>query len=470
MVLAKLKMVLSRYHLNPTLLFVMSFLFLIGMGTFLLSLPIATQGPEIALIDAVFMSASAVCVTGLAVFDISTHLSGFGTGVLLLLIQLGGLGIMTFTGFFGFFLTGRSSYKSQIMFSEIMNENDLSSVIRSLIKIVWLTFFFEFIGAVLIFFSTPAGQFTSFGDHLFFSVFHSVSAFCNAGFSTLSLGLFDENFRFNYPFQLIVALLLILGGLGFAIILNVHLFLKRWTLLLFNRFWHGKPIKYKAWVMTFNSKLIAYTTAILLVFGFVSFFILEYDHSLAAHPTWFGKIVTAFFGGATPRTAGFNTVDMTALTFPTIMITILLMWIGASPGSTGGGIRTTTIAVATLNIINTGRNYDRINIFRREISNESVRKSFAIISLSLIWLGVSIFLLSITDGDKGLIALAFESFSAYSTVGLSLGITPALSTSGKILIICTMFLGRVGTLTLLIAMIKNIHARSYQYPQEHVLF
>ncbi|HEY1023816.1 MAG TPA: potassium transporter TrkG [Sphingobacteriaceae bacterium] len=463
-------MAVTRFYVNPTMLFVLSFLFLIAAGTVLLLLPVASQRGEISFVDALFMSASAVCVTGLAVFDISTKLSGFGLTVLLVLIQLGGLGIMTFTGFFGYFLTGRSSYKSQIMFSEIMNENDLSEVIGSLIKIVVLTFSFEFLGALLIYSFTSADQFSSFGDHFFFSVFHSVSAFCNAGFSTLSLGLFDEAYRHNYPFQLIISLLFILGGLGFAIILNVHVFFKRWIRLLFNRIWHGKPIKYKAWVMTFNSKLIAYTTTILLIFGFVSFFILEYNNSLASHPTLGGKIITAFFGGASPRTAGFNTVDMASLTFPAIMIIILLMWIGASPGSTGGGIRTTTIAVATLNIINTGRNHDRISIFKREISNESVRKSFAIISLSLIWLGLSIFLLSVTDGDKGLIALAFESFSAYSTVGLSLGITGALSTPGKVLIVCTMFLGRVGTITLLIALIKNVRPRSYRYAEEHVLF
>jgi Trk-type K+ transport system membrane component len=152
------------------------------------------------------------------------------------------------------------------------------------------------------------------------------------------------------------------------------------------------------------------------------------------------------------------------------MIMMLLMWIGASPGSTGGGIRTTTFAVAILNIVNAAKSHERIHIFKREISNESINKSFAIISLSIIWLGISVSLLSITDGEKGLTALAFESFSAYSTVGLSLGVTATLSTSGKFLIVCTMFLGRVGTITLLVALIKSIRTRYYKYPQEHVIF
>jgi trk system potassium uptake protein len=461
---------ITRYYINPTLLFVLSFLGLIILGTGLLLLPFSSTGDQILVIDALFMAASAVCVTGLAVFDISTQLSDFGRNVILILIQLGGLGIMTFTGFFGYFLTGRASYKNQFMFSELMDEKNVSSVIQSLIRIVLLTFSFELLGAILIYLTTDSAQFEGLGDHVSFSVFHSVSAFCNAGFSTLSLGLYDERVRFNYPLQLVIASLFILGGLGFAIILNVQVFLKRWTLLLFNKIWHGRPIKHKAWVMTFNSKIIFCTSLILLVFGFVSCYILEYNNTLAAHPTISGKLVTAFFTGATPRTAGFNTVDMAALSFPTIMIIILLMWVGASPGSTGGGIRTTTIAVATLNIINLGRGHERINIFKREISNESLRRAFAIICLSLIWLGASIFFLSITDGDKGLIALAFESFSAYSTVGLTLGITTSLSVAGKILIVITMFLGRVGTITLLIALMKSMQMRKYRYPQEHLLF
>ena len=464
-------MILNRYHINPTLIFVLSFLILIAVGTGLLLLPNSSTGNRIEFTDALFMSASAVCITGLAVFDISAQLSLFGQNIIIVLVQLGGLGIMTFTGFFGYFLTGRSSYKNQIMFSELMDEKRVGSVIRSLINIVLLTFSFELAGAILIYFSTDSSLFSDAGDHIHFSIFHSISAFCNAGFSTLSTeGLYDERLRFNYSLQLIIASLFILGGLGFAIILNVHLFIRRWSSLLYHRLRHGTPIKHKAWVMTFNSKLIFYTSVILLVFGFVTFFILEYDNSLAEHPSTFGKAVTAFFTGATPRSAGYNTVDIASLSFPTIMIIILLMWIGASPGSTGGGIRTTTLTVATLNIINVGRDQDRINVFRREISDESVRKSFAVISLSLIWLGISIFLLSITDGDKGLLPIAFESFSAYSTVGLSLGITGSLSISGKILIICTMFVGRVGTITLLVSLIRSIHTRNFQYPEEHVLF
>ena len=464
-------MAFTRPKLNPTLLFALSFLFLISMGTGLLMLPASSQDSSyIDFVDALFISTSAVCVTGLAVFDISAELSTFGFYVVLILIQLGGLGIMTFTSFFGFIISGEASYRNQLMFSELLDVKNVGAVISTLIKIVAITFIFESLGAVLILINTNPADFANLYDHIFFAVFHSISSFCNAGFSTLSLGLYDESVRYNYPLHLIIAGLLILGGLGFSIIFNVQIFIKRWFWLLFNRVWYKKPITYKAWVLTFNSKLVAYTSSLLLVFGLVILFILEYNNTLASHPTMFGKIVTAFFTSATPRTAGYNTVDMTALTFPSIMIIMFLMWIGASPGSTGGGIRTTTFALAIMNIINLARNHKRLHIFRREISDESIKKAFAIISLSVIWLGISIFFLSITDGEKGLTALAFESFSAYSTVGLSIGITSSLSTSGKVLIVCTMFLGRVGTLTLLLALIKSMHTRLYNYPKEHVLF
>lgn len=464
-------MAFTKRNLNPTLLFVLSFLFLIALGTGLLMLPVSSKDLSyVSFIDALFISTSAVCVTGLAVFDVSVELSSFGFYVVLILIQLGGLGIMTFTSFFGFLISGEASYRNQLMFSELMDDKNVGSVIRTLVKIVAITFLFELLGAILILINTSPKNFDSLYDHIFFAVFHSISSFCNAGFSTLSLGLYDESVRYNYPLHLIVAGLLILGGLGFTIMFNVQIFIKRWAGLIFNRVWHKKPITYKAWVMTFNSKLVAYTSTILLVFGLLMFFILEYNNTLASHPTLFGKTVTAFFLSATPRTAGYNTVDMTALTFPSVLIMMLLMWIGASPGSTGGGIRTTTFAVAMLNIFNLAKNHKRIHIFRREIADESIRKAFAIISLSLIWLGISIFILTITDGEKGLTALAFESFSAYSTVGLTVGITTTLSTPGKVVIICTMFLGRVGTFTLLVALIKSMHTRLYNYPREQVLF
>lgn len=468
--LSKTALFFEHFYLNPTILFVISFLVLILLGTFLLLLPKSTVSNDLRFIDAFFMATSAVCVTGLAVVDISKDFTPFGQNVILLLVQMGGLGIMTFTGFFGFFFTGALSYRNQLMFTEFINESKISSVVRTLYTIIGITFFFEALGAVLIFFTVDASLFNSNGSRLYFSVFHSISAFCNAGFSTLSNGLYDESLRFNYPLQIVIASLFIIGGAGFALIHNIFRFILRWYFNFRNRLLYRQAITFKPWVLSFNSKLISWTTSILLVFGTLACLALEYNSTLAKHPTLGGKLVTAFFTGATPRTAGFNTVDLTDIAFPTLLIMMFLMWIGGSPGSTGGGIKTTTFAVAILNIFSLARGYNRIKVLRREVSQQSVRRAFAIISLSIFSLGTAIFLLAITDGDKGLVAIAFEAFSAYNTVGLSLGLTPQISDAGRVVLIATMFMGRVGTLTLVITLIKRIQNRGYQYPKEEIIF
>lgn len=458
----------DRFYFNPTILFVLSFLFLILLGTSLLLLPKATIEGGMSFIDAVFTATSAVCITGLSVYDLSTKFSFFGQNIILFLFQLGGLGIMTFTGFFGYFFTGGFSYKNQLMYTELIGENKLASVIRTLYKIIFITFFFEAIGAVFIYFSIDASVFESHSEHLYFSVFHSISAFCNAGFSTIEHGLYNPLFRFNYNFQLILALLIILGGLGFGIVFNVYEFIKRWLLNAYNLIIYKEPLKYKAWVISFNSRIILYTTLFLVILATVAIFILEYNHALQEHNTLWGKSVSAFFLGIIPRTAGFSTADVSQLTFPVILLYLFLMWIGASPGSTGGGIKTTTFAVAFLNIFSIAKGKTHIEVFKRQISNDTVKRALSIITLSFFVIGMAIFVLSITDGKHGLKAIAFEVFSAFSTAGLSLGITPTLSDPGKIVLIFTMFIGRVGALTLLIAFIKNSKLKAYQYPTENM--
>ncbi|WP_257666623.1 TrkH family potassium uptake protein [Parapedobacter tibetensis] len=468
--LSKNSLFFDNFYFNPTILFVISFLVLILIGTLLLMLPRTTHDQPLSFVDALFMATSGVCITGLSVIDVSSRLTIFGQSVLMVLIQVGGLGIMTFTGFFGYFFSGGFSYKNQLMYSEILGHNKVASVINTLFKIVFITLFFEAIGAALIYFSMDASDFSSNGERLFFAVFHTISAFCNAGFSIINDGMHNPIMRFNYNLQLVIAMLFILGGFGFAIVLNTYTFIKRWAINIFRRMFYGRPFVYRAWVMSFNSRLIAWTTAILIVFGTISTVVLEYDQTLAEHNTLWGKWVAAFFSGTSTRTAGFNVLDMEGVTFPTVMLTMLLMWIGGSPGSTAGGIKTTTFAVAFLNIISLAKGKDSLEIFKRKISNDAVNKAFAIIMLSLLALGVSVFALTITDGDKGLMDIAFECFSAYATCGLSLGITPELSDGGKVIITCTMFIGRVGLLTLLVALIKNTRNMNVAYPQEKVLF
>ncbi|MCE6992506.1 TrkH family potassium uptake protein [Dyadobacter sp. CY323] len=460
----------DKFYFNPTLLFVLSFLALILIGTALLLLPKTTQHQQLTFVDALFMATSAVCITGLSVVDISTEFTRFGQTILLVLVQIGGLGIMTFTGFFGYFFSGGFSYKNQLMFTELIGENKVSSVISTLYKIILVTFFFEILGGIFIYLSLDAASFESPAERLYFTVFHAVSAFCNAGFSILPDGLNHGTLRFNYQLHLSIILLFVMGGLGFGIIFNSYEFIKRWVLNLYHRVRHGRHFLHRARVIAFNSKIIAYTSFFLILFGFVMVFILEFRHTLLAHESYFGKIVTALFIGTSPRSAGFNTVIMSELAFPTVMLLFLLMWIGAAPGSTGGGIKVTTFALATLNILTLARGKDSIEVFGRRISEESVSRALGIISLSLIFLGAAIFMLSITDPDKNLLSLAFETFSAYSTTGLSLGVTPELSQAGRLVIILTMFVGRVGSLTLLVAFVKKAKPTEYKLPGEQMNF
>lgn len=465
---SKKSLFFDRFYFNPTILFVLSFLFLILVGTSLLLLPKATVGGNMSFIDALFTSTSAVCITGLSVFKPTVELTFFGQNILLVLFQLGGLGIMTFTGFFGYFFTGGFSYKNQLMYTELIGENKLASVIRTLYKIIFITFFFEAIGTVFIYLNVDKSLFSSHGEHIYFSAFHAISAFCNAGFTTLENGLMDQNYRFNYNLQVILALLFVLGGLGFGIVLNVYTLIKRWFKNIYNLVIYKEKLTYKAWIISFNSRIILYTTAFLILFAFISIFLLEYNNTLSEHKEIWGKSVSTFFMAVVPRTAGFTTVEMSQLTFPVIIIYLFLMWIGASPGSTGGGIKTTTFAVSFLNIFSIAKGKEEIEIFKRQISSSTVKRALSIITLSFFIIISAIFILSITDGEKGFKALVFEVFSAFSTAGLTFGITPDLSNMGKIVLIFTMFIGRVGALTLLIAFIKNSKLRAYQYPREEI--
>src|SRR5690606_13335904 len=280
-----------------------------------------------------------------------------------------------------------------------------------------------------------------FWDRIYFSAFHSISAFCNAGFSTLQNGMMEDGFVFNYPLQFTIIVIFVFGGLGFPIVINILRYLKHFIKRYFLFFTSGENY-YKPWLLTLSNKLNLITTFSLMIIGSVVIFAKEYANTLVEHKG-IGKIVTAIFTATTPRTAGFNSIDFSQLHFSSIIIIILLMWIGASPASTGGGIKTSTFAIATLNFISLAKGKSKIEIFRREIADISVRRAFAVMALSLIVIGFGIFLIAHFDPKKGLLDIAFECFSAYSTVGLSLGITGDLSNSSKLVLVGIMFVGRV---------------------------
>ncbi|WP_339793099.1 potassium transporter TrkG [uncultured Imperialibacter sp.] len=458
---------LYRLSKNPANLFIFSFALIVLIGCGLLMLPNATY-EGIGFVDALFTSTSAVCVTGLIVVDTGSYFTTFGQVVILGLIQVGGIGILTFTSFFGLFFRGGFSIQNQLFLKDVTNTNRLAEVTGIVKTIIAFTLLVELVGGIAIFTQLNKAVLPGFVDRVLFAGFHSVSAFCNAGFSTLSNSLYDLNYRFNYSLHLVIAFLFIFGGLGFPIVFNFVNYMREsartiGARLVKRRIVYRLPIR-----INLHTRIVLITTALLIVPGTLLFYFFEYDNTLAEHNE-FGKWVTAFFGAVTPRTAGFNTVDNAALKLHTIMIVLLLMWIGASPGSTGGGIKTTTIFLATLNFLSLARSKDRVEFGKREISNKSIRRAFAIISLSLIFIGLATFMITMLDPELPFIQVAFECFSAYSTVGLSMGITSSLSTGSRLVMILMMFIGRVGALTLLVGMLRRVHTLRYRYPNEELV-
>ncbi len=454
---------LEKY--NPSVLFLASFILLIVIGTLLLLLPSATYN-GISFTDAFFISTSAVCVTGLISVDVPTTFTFFGKTVILSLIQAGGLGIMTFTTFFGLFFTGSSSFKDQLIIKDIIHSDTLSEIFKTLLKIIIFTFFIEFIGFLFIWFSLDPHLHVN-SDNIKFSVFHTVSAFCNAGFSTKSAGLMDSALQHNYLLHLIIAFLVIAGGIGFPILLNYYKLIKH-LFYNFGRILKGKSYSHKPHIINVNSRLVLITTFILIMFGMVFFLLFETNNSLKGYS--FGeKLIFSFFASVTPRTAGFNTIDYSTVLPITSLLTMFLMWIGASPSGTGGGIKTSTFAIAMLNIFSFARGKNRIEVWRREISSQSVRKAFAVIQLSLLVVGLSVLLVSMFNPEIDFMKIIFECFSAFGTVGLSMGITSQLSEASKWVIIVTMFLGRVGTLTLFVAFLRKVSTVKYKYPTDEII-
>lgn len=461
---SELKINYTRTVLNPAQLFVLSFMAIILLGSLLLMLPKATNG-GLSFIDALFTSTSAVCVTGLIVVDTGSYFTEFGQYIIMILIQVGGLGILTFASYFSYFFKGGSTYENQLALSDMTSSKTLGEVFGTVKSIIIITFSVEAIAAILIFTSLDQSAFDSVYDRYFFSIFHAISAFCNAGFSTLPNSLYEAGFRFNYAFQFIIILTFVFGGLGFTIVTNTLDYLK-YQMLRIASFGRIKK-SYKPWLLNLNTRVTLITTLSLTLIGFIFFYIVEYNNTLAEHQG-IGKVITALFGAATPRTAGFNSIDMGAMKFSTTMLVFLLMWVGASPASTGGGIKTSTFAIAILNIMSLAKGKTRIEIFRREISDISVRRAFATIALSLIAISVSIMLITMFDSHLELKDIAFECFSAYSTVGLSLGITAQFSVMGKLVLIALMFVGRVTMLSIVIALINKARFSSYRYPTEEI--
>lgn len=456
----------KRSFITPPQLFIISFFGLVLCGAFLLMLPKASHTP-ISFLDALFTATSAVCVTGLTVVDTFEQFTTFGHFLIMLLIQMGGLGILTFAGYIAYFFKGNSSYENQIALGSIANNDALSEVFVFVKRIIYITFSIEAIGAILIYLSLDS-QSMDFLDKVFFSVFHSISAFCNAGFSTVPKGIMNVEFVYNYNFQSVLILMIFLGGIGFPILINLLRYFEYLFRKVVSKIFNKKKNR-RNWVFSLSSKVNLVTSLTILAVATIILFFEEYYKTLLPHQG-FGKFISAVFLAITPRTAGFNAIDFEQLHFSSILLVILLMWIGASPASTGGGIKTSTFAIGVLNFINIARGKSKIEIFKRELNPINVQKAFATMTLSFLVIGLGVFLITKFDSHLSLTDVAFEAFSAYSTVGLSLNVTPTLSDPSKIVIIIIMFIGRVSMITILMAFFKRTNGTSdYSYPSDDIL-
>ncbi|MBK9734559.1 MAG: hypothetical protein IPO92_06145 [Saprospiraceae bacterium] len=431
----------------------------------------AAANVQVSFLQALFTSTSAVTVTGLAVLDTGKDFTLFGQTIIVILLQLGGLGVLTITNVFALIFQSSSSFKNRMMVSDMIKELDNRKTFTTLFKIIFLTFSVEFLGAISIYIAIDNNiQITS--TPIFFAVFHSVSAFCNGGFSTLSNSLYEESVRYNYAFHLIISWLIISGGISYSVMINHYILLKGWVMYRLSCIKQlGINYKRELTRTSTNSRIILITTFSLLVAGTVVFYFTEYDGTLREHDFW-GKIAVSFFNSTTPRTAGFNNINMAEMGIPAFMLTMALMWIGASPGSTGGGIKTTTFAVALLNLYNQIRGKDKLVIQNKEIPSTAINQVSAVILLSIFAISFATFLLAWFNPEVLFKDLLFECISAYSTVGLSIGITAKITGSSQVVLIFLMFLGRVSFLTFLIGLFSYIFKENRSndpyYPKESV--
>lgn len=438
--------------LKPVQVLVLGFAGIILLGTFLLMLPISTVGDaRIGFVNALFTSTSAVCVTGLVVVDTGTYWTFWGQLFILLLIQIGGLGFMTMATSVAILLGKKIGLKNRLIMQEALNQFSLSGVIRLTKYVILTTLFIEGVGALLL--SIRFIPLFGLWKGIFASIFHSVSAFCNAGFDIMGNGVGLMNFVEDPLVNLVVIGLILLGGLGFAVVADIL------------RYPETKKF-------SLHSKLVFTMTGILLSIGFLMVFILEFNNpETLGNLSLKGKILGALFQSVTPRTAGFNTVDMASLRLPTVMMTILFMFIGGSPGSTAGGVKTTTFGMVLLKVISVVRGEDDVEFAHRRIARETINRALAIVIIGAGIVAFEVMVLSITESHLTLEQLLFEAFSAFGTVGLSLGITSKLTLAGKLVISAGMFFGRLGPLTIVLAIgnRRNNYKKLIRYPEGKII-
>ena len=442
---------------SPARISIIGFAILISIGTALLMLPSAMNTHSLGFVDALFTSTSATCVTGLVIVDTGKVFSAFGQLVILILIQTGGLGIMTISTLFILMAGRRPSLAGQIVIRDTFTQSGDRSVLSILRDVFLFTFAIEAIGTALMFFRFFPG--TNVVEALYISVFHSISSFCNAGFS-----LFSESFvpyQGDWFLNIVMCLLIVSGGIGF---------------LVFSELKQQFPLNRRSWSrLSLHSKLVLSTTAILLLLS--SFLIITMEwHNTLAPLSIPDRFLAGFFQSVTARTAGFNTLSIGNMANETLFVLILLMFIGASPGSCGGGIKTTTLACLAILGVSRLRGLESPQLFHRTISNESVGKAISVVMVSVVVVIIATMALLMTElGEVAhpmsrgkFLELFFEVFSAFGTVGLSTGVTGSLSIVGKLIITFVMFVGRIGPLVIAIAVSRRGASR-YYYANEPIM-
>ncbi|TDT61045.1 TrkH family potassium uptake protein [Fonticella tunisiensis] len=442
---------LSLKRIQPVQVLALGFAGVILVGALLLMLPISSRsGVVTPFVDALFTATSAVCVTGLVVVDTGTYWSTFGQIVIISLIQIGGLGFMTFATMFFVLLGKRITLKERLIMQEAYNAFNLQGVVKLALYVMGITFTIEGIGAVLL--STQFIKDYGLLKGIYYGIFHSISAFCNAGFDLIGGFRSITPYVENATVTLTIGGLIAVGGIGFAVI----------TELLHIR---------KTKRLSLHTKVVLIVTAILILGGAVLFFILEYANpKTMGNLSMKGKILASLFASITPRTAGYNSIPTDGMTTAGQFLTIILMFIGASPGSTGGGIKTSTATLIFMTVIAVVRGREDTEIFKKRINKAMVYRALAISVISFTLVMVVTFILSITEQGK-FIEFLYEATSAFGTVGLTLGITPKLTTIGKVAVLLTMYAGRVGPLTLALAFAsrQQLESSSIKYPEDKIL-
>lgn len=451
--MARLASRLDRIHIGPAGLLTISFVFLIIGGTLLLMMPRMTVTGGIRFLDSFFTSTSACCVTGLIVVDTASFFTMRGQFIILLLIQLGGINIISFATFFTSFYRNLGGLKYQSLMKDLLSTDKLADTHSLLRRIVMYSFLIEGIGTLLIYLSwrDHLVDFSS-GKQLFYAVFHSVSAFNNAGFALFTDNLAGEIIGKAWVSHIIIALLIISGGLGFLVIQDV--FSPRSILYRIKHPWRR---------IATSSKVVLLTSGILILAGMFVFLVAPNNAALEGL-SWGRKVLAAFFQSVVSRTAGFNSVDLSLLPTSIIVFFMFLMYVGGSPGSTAGGIKTTTFAVLIRSSVATLRGEKYLTMFRRNISFDTLDKAYALAFFSMAVIMFSAFLLTFTEPNINFVSILFEEISAFATVGLSTGITAQTSDLGRLILITSMFIGRVGTLTLGMALTRKVAFTRQSFP------